>query len=185
MDTIANLKEQIQKVLDLIKNDISTVRTGRANPALVENLQIVTYGGSTKLRVLELATIAVSDSQTLVITPFDESTRDDIRRGIVDSGSGLNPSDDGHVLRINIPPLSTERREELIKMMNHKLENGRIMIRQARHEAMADVKKQVEDKEISEDDQNRLEKDVQKIVDDTISTIDSLGKQKEEELMQI
>lgn len=185
MEIIHQLKEQIQKVLDLIKTDISTVRTGRANPALVENLQIVTYGGSTKLRVMELATVSVSDSQTLLITPFDQSTRDDIRKGIVDSGSGLNPADDGHVLRINIPPLSKERREELIKMMNHKLENGRIMIRQARHEAMNEVKKQVDDKALSEDDKSRLEKEVQKIVDDTIATIDALGKQKEEELMQI
>lgn len=185
MDAIPKLKEQIQKVLDLIKADINTVRTGRATPTLVENISIVTYGGSTKLKVLELATIAASDAQRIVITPFDQSTRDDIRKGIVEAGTGLNPVDDGHVLRINIPPLSQERRLELIKMMNHKLENGRIMVRQARHEAMAEVKSQFDDKAISEDDKNRLEKEVQKIVDDTIATIDNLGKQKESELLQL
>lgn len=185
MDTITELREQLQKIIDLIKTDIGTIRTGRAAPALIENLQIVTYGGSTKLRILELATVVASDSQTLVITPFDQSTRDDIRKGIMDSGSGLNPADDGNVLRISIPPLSKERREELIKMMNHKLENGRIMVRQARHEAMTATKKQLEDKEISEDDLARIEKEIQKLVDDTIESIDGMGKQKEVDLLQI
>ncbi|HVZ58152.1 MAG TPA: ribosome recycling factor [Patescibacteria group bacterium] len=185
METIANLKQQIQKVLDLIKSDINTVRTGRATPTLVENISIVTYSGSTKLKVLELATIAASDPTTLVITPFDQSTRDDIRRGIMEAGTGLNPVDDGQVLRINIPPFSTERREELIKMMNHKLENGRIMVRQARHDAMSQVKKMFEDKEISEDEQSRFEKDIQRVVDETIGIIDSIGQQKEAELMQL
>ncbi|MEK7605699.1 MAG: ribosome recycling factor [Patescibacteria group bacterium] len=183
MDSLENLRQQIQKVLDLIKNDISSIRTGRAAPSLIENISIVTYGGSTKLRVLELATIAATDPQTLVITPFDQSTREDIRKGIVDAGTGLNPTDDGHILRITIPPLSTERREELIKMMNHKLENGRVMIRQARHEAMNDIKKQAESDGLSEDDQSRLEKEAQKIVDESIATIDGMGKQKEAELL--
>lgn len=185
MDTIGELREQIQKILDLIKNDIGTIRTGRANTSLVENIQIVTYGGSAKLRILELATIIISDPQTLMITPFDQSTRDDIRKGIMEAGTGLNPSDDGQVLRIAIPPLSKERREELIKMMNHKLENGKIMVRQARHEAMSGVKKQHENDEIAEDEQSRIEKEIQKLVDETIQTIDSIGKQKEAELLQI
>lgn len=185
MDTSSNLKQQIDKIIDLIKTDIATIRTGRAAPSLVENIQIVTYGGSTKLRVMELATIAANDPQSLVITPFDQTTREDIRKGIMESGSGLNPVDDGNVLRINIPPLSTERREELIKMMHHKLENGKVMVRQARHEAMDQVKKQVEDEGLSEDDKSRLEKEVQKMIDDTIAAIDSMGKQKESELLQL
>ncbi|MBI5045231.1 MAG: ribosome recycling factor [Candidatus Levybacteria bacterium] len=185
MDTVVTLKNQIEKILDLIKTDISTIRTGRATPSLVENIAIVTYGGSTKLRVMELATIAANDPQSLVITPFDQTTREDIRKGIMEAGSGLNPVDDGNVLRINIPPLSTERREELIKMMHHKLENGKVMVRQARHEAMDEVKKRVDDEGLSEDEKARLEKEVQKIVDDTIATIDSMGKQKEEELLAI
>ncbi len=184
-DVLKNLKEQIQKVLDVIKTDLSTIRTGRATPSLVENIPIVTYGGSTKLKVLELATISASDPQTLVITPFDQSTREDIRKGILESGAGLNPVDDGRVIRITIPPLSQERREELTKLMRHKLENGRIMIRQARHEAMAEIKRMHEEKMISDDDMHRLEKEVQKIIDETMETIDSMGKQKEEEIMQI
>jgi len=183
MEMINSLKEQIQKVMDLIKNDLGSVRTGRATPALVENISIVTYGGSTKLRVMELATISVTDSQTIMISPFDQSTREDIRKGIVEANTGLNPSDDGSVLRISIPPLSTERREELIKMMHHKVENGKVMIRQARHDAMAELKKDSD--ALSEDELARSEKEIQKVVDDTIATIDSLGKQKEQELLQI
>jgi ribosome recycling factor len=185
MDALQNLNSQIQKILDVIKTDISTIRTGRAAPSLVENIGITTYGGSARLKVIELATVATSDSQTIVITPFDQATRDDIRKGIVDAGTGLNPVDDGHVLRINIPPLSQERREELIKMMRHKLENGRVMVRQARHEAMTELKKLHDDKELSDDDFTRMEKDVQKAIDDAIATIDSMGQQKESELMQI
>ncbi len=181
MDVIGELQQQIDKVLDLIRTDLATVRTGRATPALIENISIVTYGGSTKLRVIELATISSTDSQTLVVTPFDPATRDDLRKGILESGSGLNPVDDGHVLRISIPPLTQERREELIKMMRHKLENGKIMIRQARHEALASLKKL----ELSEDEVVRMEKEIQKVVDGTMDTLDSWGKQKEEELLQI
>ncbi|MDQ5901279.1 MAG: ribosome recycling factor [Patescibacteria group bacterium] len=181
MDVTNNLKQQIHKVLEIIKTDVSSIRTGRANGALVENIQIVTYGGSTKLRVIELATISTTDAQTLVISPFDPSTREDIRKGIMEAGSGLNPVDDGQILRINIPQLSTERREELIKMMKQKLENGKIMVRQARQEAMNEVKKE----EFGEDEEKRIEKEIQKIVDDTIVTIDSIGHQKEEELLQI
>lgn len=185
MDAITTLRQQIQKILDIIKTDISTIRTGRANSALVESISIVTYGGSTKLRVLELATISASDPQTLVITPFDPSTRDDIRKGIMESGAGLNPVDDGQVLRINVPTLTHERREELIKMMRQKLENGKIMVRQARQDSMNEIKKSHTDKEISDDENARFEKDVQKIIDDTTAMIEGLGKQKEDELLQI
>jgi ribosome recycling factor len=185
MDSLANLRQHIQKIIDIIKTDVSTIRTGRANSALVENISIITYGGSTKLRVLELATISATDPQTLVITPFDPSTRDDIRKGIMESGAGLNPVDDGQVLRINVPSLTHERREELIKMMRQKLENGKIMVRQARQDSMNELKKSHTDKSISDDEHARFEKEVQRIIDETTATIEALGKQKEDELLQI
>lgn len=179
------LHENITKVLDVLKQDLGTIRTGRANPGLVENIVVSAYGGTAKLRVMELATVGVTDAQTVVITPFDASIIGDIQKGIQDSGAGLNPSSDGHVLRINIPPLSQERREELSKLMKHKLENGRIMVRQVRHEAMEGIKKAHTDKEISDDDKERQEKEVQRIIDETMKTIDELGATKEAELMQV
>jgi ribosome recycling factor len=179
------IQQKIAKVLEILKQDLGTIRTGRANPALVENIIVTAYGGTTKLRIVELATIGVSDGQTIVITPFDASIIGDIQKGIQDSGAGLNPGSDGHVLRVTIPPLSQERREELSKLMKHKLENGRIMVRQVRHDAMDEIKKAHTDKLLSDDDQEREEKEVQKIIDETMKTIDEMGNQKEEELMQV
>ena len=177
----SSVKGQIAKVMDVMRDDLATIRTGRANPGVVEHVLISAYGGSAKLRVMELATVSVSDAQTIVITPFDASIIGEIQKGIQDANTGLTPMVDGHLLRITIPPLSQERREELIKMMKHKLENGRIMVRQVRQKAMDDIKKN----DMPEDDEKRLEKEVQKIIDDTMASIDTMGKQKETELVQI
>ena len=183
MDPLATAtKQRIKKVLDVLNNDLATVQTGRATPALVENIVISAYGGTAKLKVMELATVHASDSQTLLLTPFDPSIANDIQKGIMEANVGLNPSTDGNLLRISIPPLSQERREDLIKAMKHKIENGKIMVRQVRHDAMDDIKKEYEGRE---DDIKRLEKEVQKIIDDTMVTIDEWGKQKEAELLKI
>lgn len=178
---IATTRDQMRKAIEVLSNDVSTIRTGKASPALVENISVSVYGGTTRLRVIEVATINATDPQTLVLTPFDASIIEEIRKGIMESGAGLNPSSDGQILRISIPPLSEERRLELIHMMNQKLENGRVMIRQVRHEAMSDIKKG----DLDEDEESRLEKEVQSATDEFVALIDSLGKKKEEELMQI
>lgn len=183
--SIEEVQQKMQKVLSVLHTDLATVRTGRAAPSLVENIIISAYGGSTRLKVMELATIAASDPQTLLITPFDNSVIGEIQKGIMETNVGLNPVIDGAHIRISIPPLSEERRQQLIKLMHQKLENGRIMVRHVRHEAMADVKKQFNDKAISEDDMFRLEKEVQRMTDDTMGQIEALGRKKEEELLQI
>ena len=179
------VKQKMQKVLEVLRADLATVRTGRATPALVENVVISAYGGSSKLKIMELATIAASDSHTLVLTPFDKSVLDEIQKGILVANIGLTPSSDGNVIRIVIPPLSEERRQELIRLMKLKLENGKIQVRQVRHEAMSAVKKQFTDKEISKDDLTRLEKEIQKATDDIMAAIDAMRERKEEELLQI
>ncbi len=179
---IEDTKGRMHKVLDLLKTDLATIRTGRATPALVENIVITTYGGSTKLKVMELATVAAIDTQTLVITPFDQSIIRDIEKGIQEANTGLNPVIDAPIIRITLAPLSQERRKELIHLMKQKLENGKIMIRQARQDAMNDLKK---DDLLSEDELRRLEKEVQKVTDDFMSETDAMGKKKEEELLQI
>jgi ribosome recycling factor len=183
MDTnfIPTVTANMGKALEILSDDLSTIRTGKAAPSLVENIVIVAYNGTTKLRVMELATVNASDPQTLVVTPFDVSIIEDIRKGIMESGAGLNPASDGQILRISIPSLSEERRQELIHMMHQKLENGKVMIRQIRHEAMTDVKKA----DLAEDEATHLEKEVQKVTDQMIGEIDTLGKKKEEELLQI
>ena len=179
---ITATKQKIAKVLDVLKGDLSTIRTGRAQPSLVENIVINAYGGSARLKVMELATVGATDAKTLLITPFDPSIIHEIQKGIEAANAGFTPIVDGPIIRISIPPLSQDRREELIKAMKHKLENGRIMVRQVRHEAMEDIKKEYEGRE---DDIKRLEKEVQKLVDETVETIEDWGKQKEQELLQI
>lgn len=179
------VRQNMQKVLEVLRTDLSTVRTGRAAPSLVENIVINAYEGTTKLRVLELAHITSSDPQTLVIAPFDPTITQELQKGIMEANVGLNPFIDGQIIRISIPPLSEERRRELIHLVNQKLEGGRIQVRQVRHEAMEEIKKRLNDKTISEDDMVRFEKEVQKITDEVMAEIDSLGKRKEEELLQI
>lgn len=188
-ERIEGLRGKMQKVLEVLRIDLSTVRTGRAAPSLVENIVINAYGGppagGSRLKVMELATISASDSQTLVITPFDNSITSEIQKGIQEANVGLNPIIDGVVIRISIPPLSEERRGQLIHLMRQKLEGGKIQVRQVRHEAMNEVKKQYNDKTISEDEMLHLEKEIQKETDTTIEEIEAMGKKKEEELMQI
>lgn len=178
---VTQAKDKMQKALEVLKVDLGTIRSGRATPALVENIAVSVYGGSAVMKIMELATINVSDTQTLLITPFDRSIVGEVNKGLQEANIGLNPAVDGQNIRINIPPLSQERRDQLISLMRQKLENGKIAIRQIRHEAMNDIKKA----NLSEDEQGRLEKDVQKLTDNINTQIDFLGKQKESELSQI
>lgn len=184
MDQSLNpVNAQMQKVLEVLKVDLSTVRVGKAAPSLVENIVINAYQGTQKLKIIELAQINAVDSQTLVITPYDASITGEIHKGILESSTGLTPIIDGQIIRIAIPPLSEERRQQLVSLVNQKLEGGKIQIRQVRHEAINDAKKRLTAKEIGEDDLIRLEKEIQKLTDDTILEIENLGKKKEEELM--
>lgn len=186
MDQLVNQTQQkMGKVMEVMHTDLATVRTGRAAPSLVENIVVSVYGGSTKLRVMELATISASDPHTLLVTPFDGTIIGEIQKGIMEANVGLTPSVDGQVIRISIPPLSDERRQQLVKLMHQKLENGRIMLRQVRQEAMSAIKKQYNAKTISEDEMVRIEKEVQRATDASTAQIEVLGKKKEEELLQI
>lgn len=179
------IKIKMGKVLEVLRSDLNTIRTGRAAPSLVENIVVSAYGGSSRLKVMELATIGALDTQTLLVTPFDGSIINEIQKAIMEANVGLNPVIDGEKIRISIPPLSEERRQQLIKLMHQKLENGKVMVRQVRHESMNDIKKQVNAQTISEDEMIRLEKETQRLTDATMEQIDSLGKNKEAELLQI
>ena len=185
MDLTTQAKINMQRVIEVLKTDLSTVRAGKAAPSLVENIVVAAYGGTQRLKVVELAQIHAVDPQTLAITPFDGSIIGEINKAILEGNVGLTPVIDGTLIRISIPPLSEERRQQLVSLVNQKLEGGKVQVRQIRHEAMADVKKEHEEKQISEDDLARLEKEIQKLTDDTITEIDFLGKKKEEELITI
>ena len=185
MIDISLVKQKMEKVLEVLHTDLSTVRTGRATPCLVDHVVVSVYGGSTKMKIMELATIGASDRQTLVITPFDASIIGEIQKGIQEANVGLSPVIDGTIIRISIPPLSEERRQQLIALMKQKLENGRIMLRQVRQEAMQEIKKKYNENTVSEDQLEHFEKEVQRITDEHMEEIDTLGKRKEEELLAI
>jgi len=181
----AQTKQRMERALQVLKDDFGTVKTGKANPQLVENIVIKAYGGSAMLKVNELATIHVQDTSTVVITPFDHSVIGDIERGISDSQMGLGMAVDGSIIRITVPPLTQERREEFVKLIHKKSENGKIMIRQARAESNDEIAKMKKDNEITEDDEKRLEKEVQKLTDEFVDKIDEIEKMKEQELMTV
>lgn len=185
MDQTIEAKLNMQRVLEVLKTDLSTVRAGKATPSLVENIVVAAYSGTQRLKVVELAQIHASDPQTIVITPYDGSIIGEIHKAILEGNVGLTPIIDGTIIRISIPPLSEERRQQLVGLVNQKLEGGKIQVRQVRHEAMNDVKKQFSNKAISEDDLIRLEKEIQRVTDETILEIETLGKKKEQELMAI
>jgi len=181
----ALVHSKMQQVLNLVTSDIASLRTGRATPSLVENIVCPAYGGTQRLKVQELGTITAPDPQTLIISPWDKSIIGDIRKGIMEANVGLNPIIDGEILRIAFPPLTTEDREKYAKLLSGKLENGRIMIRQVRGEAMQEIKKKFEAKEISEDEKFEQEKKVQEITDEFVNKINEAGERKKQELLKI
>lgn len=182
---ITNTRLKMQEAFDVLRVDFSSVRTGRANPALIENIVISAYNGSARLKVMELSTIHAQDTQTLVITPFDHSVIVEIEKGIADSPLGIHPVVDGEIIRISFPPLTEERRRELVKLVNQKAEQGKIMLRQARHDGMNEAKKRAEGQGVSEDEVLRVEKEIQKATDEYMEQIDTLSREKEEELMRL
>lgn len=169
----------------MTKTDLMSVRSGRATPALVENIVITAYEGTQRLKIMEMATVTVPDAKTVLITPYDVTTVGDITKGIQESHAGLTPVSDGDVVRVTIPPLSEEQRKEYLKLANAKLESGKIMIRQVRQEAMKDLKRAKDEKQIGEDEQKVGEKKVQELTDQMVEDIEQMGKRKEEELMQV
>src|SRR3989338_10201247 len=182
---IADLKSRIQKAMISLSEDLATIRTGRATPALVENLVISAYAGTASLKVKELSTITTEGARIIVIAPFDPAVVRDIEKGINSANLGFSAAVDGNLIRINIPPLTAERREEFIKIAHIKIEAGRVIVRQIRHDEMSKLKRQFEAKEIAEDEKKHLERAIQEETNEIMAEIDVLRGKKEEELKQI
>lgn len=182
---LAQVKEKMMRAIHMLQEDLATIRTGRATPALVENIVIAAYDASQHLKVKEMATITTDGARMLLIAPFDPSVIRDLERGINAANLGFTAAVDGQIIRISIPSLTAERRDEYIKLAHTKLEGGRIMVRQVRHEVMNELKRKFEAKEISEDDKKRLEKEIQTLTDEMITEIEVLREKKEAELKEI
>ena len=180
-DLLAEAEHKMEMAADHVGSEFSTVRTGRANPQLLHRITVDYYGTPTPLQ--QLASIAVPEPRLLVVQPFDKSTVTDIERSIQNSDLGLNPSNDGTVIRIAFPPLTEERRKELIKVTHRMAEDGRVAVRNVRRHSKTDM--EALHGEISDDDIHRGEDELQKLTDKWVEKIDTLLGNKEEELLEV
>lgn len=185
MDLKANFKTFTQKIISQLKEDLKAIRTGRANPALLESIIAEVYGGSAKLKLTELSTITTEGASTLIVMPFDNSTVADIERAILKSPLGLNPQTQGGRIIVRIPPLSQEQREKMLKVISQTIEEKKIMLRNQRDEVRKTIKNQETAKEITEDDKFRLEKDIDTIIQDANTEISTIKSNKETEIMEV
>lgn len=181
---LAGVSEKMNKALEAVATDVASIRAGRANPSLVEKMMVEVY--DTRMPLVELATISAPEPSLLVIAPFDQTILSNIERAISSHKEmQLSPVVDGALIRVKIPPLTTERREEFVRLLHQKLETGKIMIRQVRQEKRNEIKNAFEANELSEDAKYGLEEDLQKVTDEFMEKIDELGKRKEEELSAV
>ena len=181
-EVLHNTEEKIKKAIEAVTREFSEIRTGRASPSLVEGLHIDYYGTPTLLK--QLASISVPDAHLIVIQPWDTTAIAEIEKAIMKSNLGITPSSDGKLIRLAIPPLSKERRQELVKVVHKMAEEGRVSLRTIRREAKESLEKLEKDKVITEDDKFRGIDDLQKIVDRYISRIDEILKNKEKEITE-
>ncbi|HEY8396110.1 MAG TPA: ribosome recycling factor [Bacilli bacterium] len=184
LENIYNLgEEKMNKTIQALKNDLSLVRTGRANPAILNGVQVTYYGVLTPLN--QIASISVPEAQTIVIKPYDRSILKDIEKAIYLADLNLVPINDGTVVRINFPPLTEERRKELVKEVKGLAENAKISIRNIRRDMIEQIKKMEKNGEISEDQQKRENDKIQKLTDKFIENIEQVAKEKESSIMEI
>lgn len=171
------------KAIDALRRDLATIRTGRASPSLVERLSVDYYGSSTPLN--QLAGISVPEPRLLVIQPWDRGSMAAIEKAIRKSELGLNPTNDGQVVRIAIPPLTEERRKQLVKLVHGHVEEGKVALRNIRRDAMTHVKELLTEKLIGEDDERRAEQQVDELTKRYVSDAERVGKAKEQEVLEV
>jgi len=174
---------KMHKAIETTRSEFASVRTGRATPALLDRLMVEAYGASIPLK--QVATISVPDARTLAIAAFDRNTVGDIRKAIEKSELGLTPNVDGSTIRLGIPPLTEDRRKELVKVIRKKGEDGRVAIRNIRHKYHDDIRNQLKSHAITEDDSKRFGDQLQKLTDKYVKEIDGLVASKEKEIMEV
>jgi ribosome recycling factor len=180
---INTAKEKMDKAVQAFTRELATIRAGRANPSLLEKVTVDYYGMPTP--IIQLASISVPEARLLVIQPYDKSVIKDIEKAILSSDLGLTPSNDGAVIRITIPPLTEERRRELVKLVKKYSEDAKVAVRNIRRDANDELKKLEKNGEITEDELRGYTDDIQKLTDDHIAKIDTITKEKEKEVMEV
>jgi len=184
-EILSKAKGDFDKVLEVLRNDLNMVKTGRARPDLVERVYVEAYEGQPKMPILELASISAPDSQQLVIKPWDPSVLNKIAKALSASDLQLNAVVDGEMVRISIPPLTEERRTDLVKLVKQKLESGKVLLRQARHEIKETIDHMKGKPDVSEDDISGGVEDLDKLTEEYMGKIEAIGAGKEKELMTV
>lgn len=179
----ADATARMEKTLDTLKNDFGGLRAGRAHASLLDNIMVEAYGNP--VPISQVGTISVPDARTLSVSVWDKGVAKSVEKALRESDLGLNPVSDGQLIRIPIPPLSEERRKELVKIAGKYAEQNKVAIRNIRRDALDDVKKLKKDNAISEDDEKRYSNEIQKLTDDSIKKIDDLLAQKEKDILQV
>jgi ribosome recycling factor len=182
-EVLSNADAKMGKTVEVLQRELATIRTGRASPALVEQIRVDYYGVPTALA--QIATISVPEARLLVIQPWDKGSLTSIEKAILKSSLGLNPANDGDVIRLSIPQLTEERRRELVRVVRKRVEEGRVAIRNVRREIVEQLRDLARNKEISEDEQKRALELLQRLTDRFIEESDSIGSAKEAEVLEI
>lgn len=182
-DALHDAELRMKGAVQALEEELAGIRTGRASPALVEKMLIDYYGAPTPL--IQLASISVPEPRSLLIKPFDPSSLKSIERTIMASDLGLPPNNDGKTIRLNLPPLTEERRRDLVKVVHHRLEDSRVAVRNVRRDVMKDLHEFEDEKLISEDELKRGETELQKLTDKYIEEVAAVGAKKEKEIMEV
>ncbi len=182
-DVLDHAKDRMGKAEDALKRELATIRTGRASPALVDHVRVDYYGTATPIS--QLATVAAPEARLLTIQPWDRKALGAIEKAIQKSDLGLNPANDGSIIRLVIPQLTEQRRKELTKLVQRRVEEARVAVRNIRRDGQDELKKSERAKEVSEDEHRRGADQLQKITDQTIASLERVGQQKEAELLEV
>jgi ribosome recycling factor len=182
-ELLADARKRMGKSVESTNGEFASVRTGRASPALLDRIVVDYYGAPTPLR--QLATITAPEARLLTVQPYDQSSIKAIERAIMESDIGLTPSNDGKIIRLTIPELNEERRRELVKVVRHIAEEGRVAIRNVRRDTMHDLRELRNEGEVGADDEHRAEVELQKVTDEQIAELDALLKGKEAEILEV
>ena len=182
-DVLSGVSARMDRAIDALNRDLGTLRTGRATPSLVENIFVDYYGTPTPLN--QIASISAPDARAIMVQPWDKQSLREIEKSLIKSEMGFNPSNDGNMITVPIPPLNQERRQELVRLLKKKLEDGKVSVRNVRRDGLETLRKLEKDKVISQDENRRAQDQLQKTTDGHTKKIDQVGTAKEAEIMQV
>ena len=182
-EILVETERKMDNTVAALKRELGTIRTGRATPALIDNVQVDYYGVATPLN--QIASISAPDARAIMVQPWDKQALPEIEKSLMKSEMGINPSNDGNTITVPIPPLTQERRLELVRLLKGKLENGKVSLRNVRRDGVETLRKLERDKAISQDENHRSQDQMQKATDSHVKTVDEVGRSKETEIMQV